>query len=313
MKKILFIITVLFAGLVLVACGKTDKDAVELDEVKILGNFDTFDPAKDYVAQVIKEVTGIGVSYDFLPQDPSSADAKLYLDIAGQAKYHLLKLSPVQFNELRGVGALLDIKELLDEHGPNIKRTVSDDVWATTTFDGKVFGVPQLNAAQTIDSALFLRKDLLTKHDLAVPETLTEFKNTLVTLKTKEGSNFTPLALSSENVQPIRGAFGIVRDWTPRADGTLMHWSQTPEFVGYINYIKELVDLGLLQDGYITTPSYGSMARPGLQNGTVFGTLDAWWSGNGIINGIASSLDKTQEEIIENADDYLHFIPSLKG
>lgn len=312
MKKLVFFVTVLLFAVVLVSCdNKTEQK--ELNEVKILGNFDTFDPAKDHISELIKEITGIGVKYDFLPQDAGSADTKLYLDIAGQAQYHLLKLSSVQFNELRRVGALLDISKLLDEHGPNIKRTVDADVWKTTTFDEKVYGVPQLNAAQTIDSALFLRKDLLTKHSIEVPETLSEFKNALLTLKEKEGSNFVPVALSSENVQPIRGAFGIVRDWSPREDGSVMHWSETPEFEGYISYIKELVDLGLLQDGYITTPGYGSMARPGLQNGTVFATLDAWWSGNGIINGIADSTGKTQEEIIETASDYLHFIPSLKG
>jgi putative aldouronate transport system substrate-binding protein len=311
-KKFLLAICLLTTVFVLSGCNPK-QNTEELDVIKIYGNFDTFDPKTDYVFSLIKELTGVEAHYDFLPQEGTAANTKLYLDVAGQAQYHLLKLYPEQYNQLRGVGALLDLTKLIEEYAPNIKASVSKDVWKTATFDGKIYGVPQKNPTNNINSALFLRKDIFVKNGIKLPETLTEFKQALVTLKTKEGSNFVPFSASSHNIEAIRGAFGIVTDWVEQTDGTLKHWTETSAFQQYANYMKELVNLGVMQDGYLTTPNYGSTSRPGLINGTVGVTLDAWWSGNGIINGIASSVGKTEEEIIENADDYLHFIDSLLG
>lgn len=312
MKKILGLIVVLVTSVLLVACG--DKNVSEdLKEIKIYGNFDTFNPSEDYVGDLIEELTGVRAKYDFLPQDPATADTKLYLDIAGRSQYHLLKLSSNQFNQLRSVNALLDIKPLLEKYGQNILKSVDQNIWNTSTFDGGVYAVPQKNPTDNINMALFLRKDIFTKHGLELPETLTEFKDVLIALKEKEGANFVPFSASSHLIDPIRGAFGIVKDWVEQPDGSVKFWAETKEFNDYANYINELVKAGVMQEGYLTTPNYGSSSRPGLQNGTVAVTLDAWWSGNGIINGIASSTGKTQEEIIANAGDYLHFIPSLKG
>jgi len=314
-KKFIFVLCALFISFTLFSCGGggDDKPIEKLDVIKIYGPFDTFDPSTDYVHDLILELTNVDVQYDFLPQDGNTANTKLYLDIAGQAQYHLLKLYPDQFNQLRSVGALLDITELLEEYGPNIVDNVSDEVWKTAIFDGKIYGVPQKNPANNINSALFLRKDIFVKHDIPLPTTLTEFKEVLVALKNAEGSNFVPFSPSSHNIEPIRGAFGIVCDWIEQEDGSLVYWTETQAFQDYALYMKELLDLGLLQDGYLTTPNYGANSRAGLQNGTVGVTLDAWWSGNGIINGIAASLEKTEQEIIDNAGDYLHFIDSLLG
>lgn len=311
-KKILLAICLLVSSFVMVACQK-EEEPENLDVIKIYGNFDTFDPEKNYVHSLIKELTGVHVKYDFLPQDGTAANTKLYLDIAGQAQYHLLKLVPNQFDQLRAVGALLDITELIDEYAPNIKESVSADVWKTATYDGKIYGVPQKNPANNINSALFLRKDIFVENNISLPTTLTEFKEALVALKAAMGSGFIPFSASSHNIEPIRGAFGIVTDWVKQDDGTLKYWTETTAFQDYANYMKELVDLGVMQDGYLTTPNYGSNSRAGLQNGTVGVTLDAWWSGNAIINGIAASEGKTEEYVIEHAGDYLHFIDSLLG
>jgi len=313
LKKLIIACLMLFSVFMFVGCKKDDEVVESLNKIKIYGPFDTFDPEKDYVHGLIKEITGVDVDYDFLPQDGASANTKLYLDIAGQAEYHLLKLDPTQFDQLRAVGALLDITELLDKHAPNITGSVSEEVWKTATFDGKIYGVPQKNPSNNINSALFLRKDIFTKNQVALPTTLTEFKEALVALKTKLGSSFVPFSASSHNIEPIRGAFGIVTDWVPQSDGKLKYWTETPAFQDYANYMKELVNLGVMQDGYLTTPNYGANSRAGLQNGTVGVTLDAWWSGNGIINGIAASEKQTEEYVIAHAGDYLHFIDSLLG
>ena len=123
-----------------------------------------------------------------------------------------MKLYPDQFNQLRSVGALLDITELLEEYGPNIVDNVSDEVWKTATFDGKIYGVPQKNPANNINSALFVRKDIFVDNNIPLPTTLTEFKDALIALKNAKGPNFVPFSPRTHNIEPIRGAFGIVCD-----------------------------------------------------------------------------------------------------
>ncbi|MGD9604749.1 MAG: extracellular solute-binding protein [Bacilli bacterium] len=229
-KKLMIAFLMIASVFMFVGCTKDDDVVESLDNIKIYGPFDTFDPETDYVHQLIKDITGVDVDYDFLPQDGASANTKLYLDIAGQAEYHLMKLAPTQFDQLRAVGALLDITELLNEYGTNITSSVSEEVWKTATYDGKIYGVPQKNPSNNINSALFLRKDIFVENEIALPTTLTEFKDAMVALKTKLGTGFVPFSASSHNIEPIRGAFGIVTDWVPQTDGTLKYWTETAAF-----------------------------------------------------------------------------------
>jgi putative aldouronate transport system substrate-binding protein len=303
MKKILHFSIAILAVFILASCGTKTKDT---DLLKHLGPFGTFNPNTDPNAEVIERLTGQKVQYYMLPQ--ANADEKLFLDIAGGADFNSITLAPHQFNQLHSVGALLDLTELIEEYGPNIKEAISDVAWSTSTFDGKIYAIPQKNASENINFAFFVREDILAEHGVSTPNTLAEFKTALQTLK--DSGVRVPLCAPGYSIAPIRGAFGIVNDWVEQADGSLKHWTDTTQFVQYIDYVKDLNNNNLIQSNYLTEATNCNQL---FSTGESAFIQSAWWAGNPIYTATASDLGITIDQFMTDIDDYISYIPSLEG
>jgi putative aldouronate transport system substrate-binding protein len=81
-------------------------------------------------------------------------------------------------------GAFMDLKPLIDQHAPNIKRYLDDnpEYAQLVTFNGKVFCL--VNGYPKISSVTFYRDDMFKKAGISKPPaTISEFTNVLRTLK----------------------------------------------------------------------------------------------------------------------------------
>ncbi|HOI47492.1 MAG TPA: hypothetical protein PLR26_07190 [Bacilli bacterium] len=303
MKKLVLLLVLSLSLFVVAGCDNTS-----VDELTHLMQFNTYgDPNTDPNAAVIERLTGQKVNYAVLPQ--TNTDEKLYLDIAGQARYNSMTLTPNQFNKLRSSNALLDISKLLDEHGPNIKSAMSAQTWATATFDDKIFGIPQKNPSENINSALFARMDILAQHGItSLPTTLDGFKTTLQTLKTA-GVQI-PFCTVAHSIEPIRSAFGIVTEWVPQTNGQIKHWTQTAQYQNYVDYIKDLNTSGLLQEQYLTA---STNCQEKFITGDAAFIVSAWWAGNPIYTGIANNKSITIDQFMANPNQYVGYITGLMG
>ena len=62
-------------------------------------------------------------------------------------------------------GQIIDMSELIDQYGTNMKSIYGEDIVKTNNVDGFVYGLPNQIERGSI-SAVFMRKDLVEKYNI---------------------------------------------------------------------------------------------------------------------------------------------------
>ncbi|OCT13413.1 hypothetical protein A8709_17535 [Paenibacillus pectinilyticus] len=79
--------------------------------------------------------------------------------------------------DLIASGKILELNDLIDKYGPNLKKYIPQASWDAVTVNGKILAVPQPNPLS--GSVLYIRKDWLDKLGLQVPKTSDELLTVL--------------------------------------------------------------------------------------------------------------------------------------
>lgn len=74
-------------------------------------------------------------------------------------------------------GIFTELGPLIDKYGPNIKKNVPPEVWKTPAIskNGKIYGLPRLNAIYPSSRVVFVRQDWLDKLGLKQPVTVDDY------------------------------------------------------------------------------------------------------------------------------------------
>ena len=177
MRKVISLLIVLTMCFSFVyATGEKEATSTEKPTLKVMGTFiANVDVNADPTAKAITEKTGYTVEYSINSQD--NPLQRLSLEIASGADYDIVRMSPDDFRALVGQNGFMALDDLLAKYGQEMKSVIRDDTWKLTTYDGKIYGVPMMNERANIESTILMRKDILDKLGLAVPETKEEFAN----------------------------------------------------------------------------------------------------------------------------------------
>jgi putative aldouronate transport system substrate-binding protein len=104
-------------------------------------------------------------------------------------------------NYVKG-GGLTDLGKIIDEHGPNLKKFLGQEVLSYGVFNGKQYTIPAKRTLQFTQSS-YIRKDWLDKLGLPVPTTTEEFYKTMKAFKEKDpgqtGGKVIPYSFSATN------------------------------------------------------------------------------------------------------------------
>lgn len=244
MKKYLSIVLVMLLLLGVLPVATADENVT----LKWVGTFASIvTPNNDPVEQDIEKVTGYKVEYTMLPQ--SGGNEKLFLEIASGLEYDIIKVPPTWYYELVAQNALMPITDLLNEYGENILAVTKEDTWKLTTYDGEIYGIPQMAERPTIGNAIGYRGDVLASLGLEMPSTPDEFLGVL--RKVKEAyPDMIPYSCQADPwIQTLMSPFGIGTKWT-EVDGQLVNRMQMPKTKEYIAYLSQLYSEGLLDTDY---------------------------------------------------------------
>ena len=103
---------------------------------------------------------------------------KLTMAIASNDLPDLMDLPPEEFSELANAGMLADITDAYDTYASDLlKETIEADggvQLASAKVDGKLYGLPQLSAADGTCDLLWIRTDWLENLGLKAPSTMDE-------------------------------------------------------------------------------------------------------------------------------------------
>ena len=99
----------------------------------------------------------------------ASASQQLQLMLSGDEKIDLLYTNATTAVQYMHSGQIMDMSELIDKYGTNLKDIYGEDIAKTNQIDGFVYGVPNQIERGSIP-AIFMRKDLVEKYNINTDE-----------------------------------------------------------------------------------------------------------------------------------------------
>ncbi len=275
-------------------------------------------------AAAISEVTGYETYYTSLNDDESTTS--LMLQVSSGTDVDMVALTPFQFNTLKKNGALTPLNDLLQVYGQEILSGVSEDSWrAVTDADGMIYGVPmRYPYADNMTRFILCRMDLMEAAGITeVPTTLDEFYNDLVTLKEYYGYDYILTGPGKANAGSggdaslgsftvpiaIASAFGLWSTWMVDDDGNVIYITETDGFAEMMEFMKKLMDEGLLD------PDWATNTSTTLGEKFSSGQAIMMASSVGTISSAVTALPEADPNVIWNGseDDNIGYIFALKG
>jgi len=143
---------------------------------------------EDPYVKKLRELSNFNVTLELIPH--REFDQKLSLLFAGGDLPDLLQthgINKVEVAPAVDTGAIIPLNELIEQHGPNLKKNIPQEAWefASVSKDGKIYGIPTMNPLPN-GNVMFVRKDWLDKLGLSVPKTVDEYIEMLRAFKEKD-------------------------------------------------------------------------------------------------------------------------------
>ncbi|MBW7456470.1 extracellular solute-binding protein [Paenibacillus sepulcri] len=196
------------------ASGGTDGDA---SKERVTLKVEVFDrgnsPAgttitDNYMTNYIQENFGDpnNIDMEFVPVPRSEEVEKLNVLMASGSNVPdiVFTYDPNTFNRYAKQDGLTDVGPLLDEHAPNLKAFLGEEVLDYGQFQGTQFAVPA-KRSNVGKYASFVRQDWLDKLNMPVPQTTEELYETLKAFKEKDpggtGGQVIPLGMTIASAQ----------------------------------------------------------------------------------------------------------------
>lgn len=307
---ILLVIMILVVTTVLAACSSGKNNAAESGgqakesssqpsataqenkpprEIKWLLNdaqvpYATEAKANDPYVQKLSELSGYKLTYEFM--DEMTYDEQLTLRYASGDLPDVIFTNSIQThpNALNS-GTFLELGELIDKYGPNLKKNIPPEAWENTrvTSGGKIYAIPALGAFSA-KQVVYYRQDWLEKLGMEPPVTTDDYLAFFEAVKTnakeltggtgeiipfgvRENLDFSELFFGTFGAHPYWQGVWRVRD------GQLIPDIITPEMKEAIKFWKTLYDKGYVNKDMFTTK--GADWRNRIQSGQT-----AMWSHN---------------------------------
>ncbi len=197
------------------------------------------------------------------------------------------KLPNFEFQKFADNGLFLDVGDLVEQYGPNLKKVIPQEMWDLVKYKGKQLAIPYVNVPSKIVPAV--RQDWLDNLGLKMPTNLEEYENMLVQFTNndpdKNGKNDTyGLGASGGwhgDFSMIFGAFGVMPFDSGNTrqnylkDGVIYSSQISNEYKEAIAYIKKLWDEKVI-DPEIFIVKQDQALQKLVQSKS--GSFTAWWS-----------------------------------
>lgn len=166
------------------------------------------------------------------------------------------------FDKYGSEGALIDIKDLVKEHAPNIQAAFDNPPFGDTPIadlyseGGKLYIIPVYSHPQP-GAVWCIREDWLKKVNMNVPTTVDEFTAVLKAFKDQNvngNGNVIPLSFNgADSVRAIENFFGVHMDfYLDPASDTIKYGPLDEGWKEAAEYINSLYKDGLLDSEYLT-------------------------------------------------------------
>ena len=170
--------------------------------LRTLGTVD--ESASDAVEAAVNEITQreINVAVDLMWVDSAKYETQVPMMITGSEKMDLMMYTPnpsTTYNTLMAQKQIMDITDILNAYGPEIKATLGDDLLKATSKEGRIYGVGNYGPL-TFKGLLMIRRDLADAAGVAEKienaTTWTEIKDSLKAISDQSGQGLVNVDLN---------------------------------------------------------------------------------------------------------------------
>ena len=218
-KRILAAMLTLSMVVSMTACGNSEAGGSK-DSAKNNGNGDepytvtmvlngSTQPDEERIEQKINEILEpeLNANLDIVVLPWASASQQLQLMLSGDEKIDVFYTQATNAVQYMNAGQIVDMSELIDKYGTNIKQIYGEDIAKINQIEGFVYGVPNQIERGSIP-AIFMRKDLVEKYNIDTTQIKEpkDLESVFETVKAGE-PDMTMLYSISENDAPATRLF----------------------------------------------------------------------------------------------------------
>ena len=218
-KRILAAMLTLSMVVSMTACGNSEAGGSK-DSAKNNGNGDepytvtmvlngSTQPDEERIEQKINEILEpeLNANLDIVVLPWASASQQLQLMLSGDEKIDVFYTQATNAVQYMNAGQIVDMSELIDKYGTNIKQIYGEDIAKINQVEGFVYGVPNQIERGSIP-AIFMRKDLVEKYNIDTTQIKEpkDLESVFETVKAGE-PDMTMLYSSGENDAPATRLF----------------------------------------------------------------------------------------------------------
>ena len=211
-------------------------------------------------ARLDQDGVGIHLRREAIPWDVW-AD-RLNIKLTGGEEFDMFHIMQdwIPYNNYYARGALVDITDLLNEHGPVIKEIIPDEMWSGSAIGGRNFIIPTFWIEIAVDNYVVYREDAMRKYGLDIPESPEDILEAFRVARADWDGvnlpilNFRPsydvavLQLNPKIHRYYDRFPYIVKDqfFMVHQDGTVESWFESPEFKMDCEFMSTAYDDGII-------------------------------------------------------------------
>lgn len=170
MKKVCKLLSITMAGIItfsMTACGgSVNKNSEEPYTVSLVLNGTQQQDEKrieEKINEILEPELNAKLDVEILPW--ASSTQQLQLMLSGDEKIDCFYTGATNAVKFMRAGQIMDMSELVEKYGTNLKEIYGEDVLKINTVDGFMYGVPNQLERGNIP-AVFMRKDIVEKYGI---------------------------------------------------------------------------------------------------------------------------------------------------
>ena len=271
------------------------------------------DPWTDPVALAITDATGIKLETSY-PLSSEEEDVALMI---AEGSYPDLIFAKGSASSLIDAGALIDMTDLIEQYGPNIKKMYGEEL-AKLRYSGEDESIYQLSSYNVggftyeTGGTLQLQWDLMKENDYKIPESLEEWETMLKDYiaahpTTDDGYDTIGLTISCSDWHwyiTLANPAGFIADGAPDNGQWLIddNYNAVYKFCSekereYFRWLSRMYDEGILDSNFATQTHEDYIAK--IATGQVLSIVDSNWDYNDAITILKADgkMGKTYAEL----------------
>lgn len=238
--------------------------------------------------RLINDELGIKIVNTWIAKGADEFNQKFNVSIATGDIPDLIDVNATQLKQLADADLLADLTQILPDFATPLSKKIIDDggpaALSIATVNGKLLGVPRVNANHEWVNFIWLRTDWMTAYGLQPPKTMADLENILKVFVEKGKPGTVGMALQKDlwgqNYAVLDGFFNgyhaYPNTWVEK-DGKMAYGSIQPEMKVALAKLADMYKAGLIDKEFAVKDSgkEAELTISGL-NGAFYG---AHWNG----------------------------------